>query len=140
MIVGITGSYGVLGSIVTKLLYKHEVIRFKGDICKKKDIFKWLNNNNLNAIIHLAAIVPIDEVNKDKKEAKRINFLGTKRLIDCINKSYKERKIWFFYASTSHIYNFSTKNINERTKPNPISFYGKTKLMGENYVKKKAIE
>ena len=138
MIIGVTGSYGILGSILTKLLDRHTIIRFKGDIRKTKDISKWLINNNFDAIIHLAAVVPIDQVNKYKKKSKNINFYGTKKLIDCINANYTKKKIWFFYASTSHIYNYSTKNINERTKPNPISFYGKTKLMGENYVKKKS--
>ena len=38
MIVGITGSYGLLGSILTKLLYHHTIIRFNGDIRKTKDI------------------------------------------------------------------------------------------------------
>ena len=107
MIVGITGSYGILGSILTKLLYQHTIIRFNGDIRKTKDITKWLISNHFDAIIHLAAIVAIDQVNKDKKKAKIINFYGTKKLIDCINASYRKKKIWFFYASTSHVYNFS---------------------------------
>lgn len=136
MIVGITGSYGILGSILTKLLYQHTIIRFNGDIRKTKDITKWLISNHFDAIIHLAAIVAIDQVNKDKKKAKIINFYGTKKLIDCINASYRKKKIWFFYASTSHVYNFSKKKIKEVTKTNPISYYGKTKLLGENYIKK----
>ena len=136
MNIGITGSHGVLGSILVKTLNNHKIIRFNGDICKTKDINDWLINHNLNVIIHLAAIVPIDKVNQNKQKAKKVNFNGTKKLIDGINKIYKEKKIWFFYASTSHVYNFSKKKISEKTKPKPISFYGKTKLMSENYIKK----
>tara|TARA_B100000809_G_scaffold231532_1_gene246747 strand:+ start:119 stop:940 length:822 start_codon:yes stop_codon:yes gene_type:complete len=136
VIVGVTGSYGILGSLLTKLLYQHTIIKFKGDIRKTKDIAKWLTSNNFDAIIHLAAIVAIDQVNKDKKKAKIVNFYGTKKLIDCVNASYRKKKIWFFYASTSHVYNFSKKKIKEETKTNPISYYGKTKLLGENYIKK----
>ena len=138
MIIGITGSYGLLGSILTKSLSHHKIIRFKGDIRKSRNIAKWLINNNFDAIIHLAAIVPINEVNKNKKKAKIVNFYGTKKLIDCMNKNINinKKKIWFFYASTSHVYNFSKKIISEEKKPNPISYYGKTKLLGENYIKK----
>ena len=96
MIVGITGTYGILGSILTKLLYQHTIIRFNGDIRKTKDITKWLISNHFDAIIHLAAIVAIDQVNKDKKKAKIINFYGTKKLIDCINASYRKKKFGFF--------------------------------------------
>ena len=136
MIIGITGSYGLLGSILTRALNHHIIIRFKGDIRKNKDIDKWLRNNNFDAIIHLAAIVSINQVNKDKRKAKIVNFYGTKKLIDYINKNINKKKIWFFYASTSHVYNFSKKKISEKKKPNPISYYGKTKLLGENYIKK----
>ena len=89
MIIGITGSYGVLGSILTKTLYKYKIVRFTGDICETKDIIKWLTNNNLSAIIHLAAIVPIDKVNQNKQKAKKINFYGTKKLVDCIVEAEK---------------------------------------------------
>ena len=118
MIIGITGSYGLLGSILTKALNHHKIIRFKGDIRKSKDIAKWLKNNNFDAIIHLAAIVPINQVNKDKRKAKIVNFYGTKKLIDCmnINININKKKIWFFYASTSHVYNFSKKIISEKKK------------------------
>ena len=59
-----------LGSILAKLLFQHTIIRFNGDIRKTKDINKWLISNHFDAIIHLAAIVAIDQVNKDKKKAK----------------------------------------------------------------------
>ena len=136
MIIGITGSTGVLGSALKKTFKKFKVVNFTGDISKKKDIISWLAENNLNAIIHLAAIVPIEKVNKNKYKAKKVNFYGTKNLVDCIKKTFVNSKIWFFFSSTSHIYKFSNKQINEKFKPSPISFYGKTKLMSENYIKK----
>ena len=70
MIIGITGSYGLLGSILVKTLNHHKIVRFKGDIRKSNDIAKWLINNDFDAIIHLAAIVSINQVNKDKRKAK----------------------------------------------------------------------
>ena len=49
----------------------------------------------------------------------------------------KKKKIWFFYASTSHVYPFNRIAAKEITKTKPISYYGKTKLLGEQYILKK---
>ena len=38
----------------------------------------------------------------------------------------------FFFSSTSHVYQYSKKKNKESSKLEPISRYGKTKLMGEN--------
>ena len=50
--------------------------------------------NNLKVVIHLAAIVPIKDVNKKKKKPKDVNFLGTKNIIDTLKQSTVE---WFFH-------------------------------------------
>ena len=38
------------------------------------------------ALIHLAAIVPIKIVNKNKQKAYKVNYQGTKNIIDGIKK------------------------------------------------------
>ncbi len=97
----------------------------------EKKVFDWVKKNKLNVIIHLAAKVPIKEVNKNKKKTKKINYFGTKNLVDaCI----KENINWFFFASTSHVYRSSKKKILEKNKTAPISYYGKTKLLAEKYI------
>ena len=40
----------------------------------------------------------------------------------------------FFFQVQPHVYNFSKKPIKENGKKNPISFYGKTKLIAENKI------
>ena len=132
---GITGATGNLGKSLLKN-NKFHFIKFKGDITKKKIINAWVKKNNFDIIIHLAAIVPTNEVNNDYKKALKVNFTGTKNLTDSLKKNQKNIK-WFFFASTSHVYPFQKKKIKENFKTNPISKYGKTKLLAENYVKKK---
>ena len=133
--IGLTGSTGSIGKILIK--YKKKNVKFffyKDDITKKSKVHQWIKKNKLQTIIHLAAKVPIKEVNKNKKNARKINFLGTKYIVDaCL----KENVEWFFFASTSHVYGSSRKKISENSKLNPISFYGKTKLEAENYIIKK---
>tara|TARA_B100001996_G_scaffold178783_1_gene136486 strand:- start:2813 stop:3637 length:825 start_codon:yes stop_codon:yes gene_type:complete len=131
---GITGHTGVLGSELIK--ENLNFIRFKGDITKKKDLKNWLKNKNIDIIFHLAAVVPTNIVKKRFQYANKVNYLGTKFLVDEIIKSKIKIK-WFFFSSTSHVYAFSKKKINEKFKTYPTSKYGLTKLRAELYLKKK---
>jgi nucleoside-diphosphate-sugar epimerase len=132
---GITGHTGILGKELLKRNNKIKFVKFNGDITKKKDIKKWLQNNPIDIIIHLAAIVPTNVVKRKFNYANKVNYIGTKLLVDEIIK-YKNIK-WLFYSSTSHVYNFSKNRISEDGIIKPISKYGLTKLKGENYIKKK---
>ena len=129
--VGITGSTGSLGREIVKSKLGFKYSFFKGDIRNKNRISKWISNNSFDAIIHLAAIVPIKVVNKNRKKAYEVNYIATKKLVDEV----KKKKIkWFFFASTSHVYSSKTNKISERSKVDPISYYGKTKLLAEKYI------
>ena len=132
---GITGHTGILGREFLKKNNDLKFIKFKGDITKKKDIKKWLQNNPIDIIIHLAAIVPTNLVKKRFNYANKVNYIGTKLLIDEVIKYKKIR--WLFYSSTSHVYKFSRNKISETSIIKPSSKYGLTKLKGENYIKKK---
>ena len=132
---GITGHTGSLGSELLKKNIGVKFIKFKGDITNKKHIKKWFQNYSIDIIIHLAAVVPTRLVKKNYRLANKVNFYGTKLLVDEVIK-YKKIK-WFFYSSTSHVYKFSNKKLSENSIIKPISKYGLTKLKGENYIKKK---
>ncbi len=134
MNIGITGSTGSLGKVVKKKFKNFKLIPYKGDIVDKKSIIEWFDKYNLDIIIHLAAIVPIKKVNKNKNKARQVNFYGTKNIVDaCIRNKIK----WLFYSSTSHVYKPSRKKISENFIKKPISYYGETKLDAEHYIIKK---
>ena len=133
--IGITGSTGILGSYIIKNSKYFQFDCFRGDINKKKDLRNWLKNKKLDGIFHLAAIVPVNQVDKNYNKALRVNYRGTKNLVDEIIKQRTCK--WLLFSSTSHVYGFSKNKIKENFKPQPISLYGKTKLMAENYLQKK---
>ncbi len=134
LICGITGHTGSIGRSLIRNKKNLKFIYFKKDIKKKRDVKKWINNNNFDFIIHLAAIVPIKLVNKNKKKAFNVNVKGTSNLVESIMK--KKNKIkWFFFASTSHVYGSSKKKIKENSSIKPITYYGKTKYLAEKKVK-----
>ena len=90
--IGITGHNGSLGKIIKKNKSKNNYFYYGHDIRNKKKLFEWCNNNNLNIIFHLAAIVPIKSVNKSRKKAYDVNFVGTKNLVDIAKKREKTSK------------------------------------------------
>lgn len=134
---GITGHSGILGKSIQKNL-NFKFIKFNGDITKLKEVEKWVSKNNFDYLIHLAAIVPTSIVEKDYFESKKVNYIGTKNLINSLIKFRKDIKL-FFFSSTSHVYNSKSKfsKLSEKSLTKPYTKYGKTKLLAENYIKKK---
>ena len=134
IIIGITGHTGSLGKEIVKSKSGFNFLFFKGDIRNKSKIFKWIGSKKFDAIIHLAAIVPVKVVNSNKKKAYEVNYIATKNITDAVKKNKIK---WFFFSSTSHVYSSKNKSISETSKTNPISYYGKTKLLAEKYIIKK---
>ena len=135
--IGITGGSGLLGKILIKILKKKKIKYsvFKKDIRNPKEIKRWLiSNKNIDIIFHLAAIVPIKYVNNNRKKSIDVNFNGTKNLYKIIYEL--DKKIWFFFASTAHVYQSKNKPLKEKDNLKPITFYGKTKLMSEKFLLK----
>ena len=131
---GITGSKGVLGKVIRKSL-PYKFYEFNKDITNKEEIEEWVNNNNFDILIHLAAKVATNQVNADYKKSFDVNVNGTLNLINVLNKK-KIKPQWLFFASTSHVYklNYKSHKISEKEKPKPQSRYGKTKYFAEKYL------
>ncbi len=134
--IGITGSSGVIGKIFIKKLKEKKMSYscFEGDICSKEDIKRWVNRNDLEAVIHFAAIVPTIEVKENPKKAYEVNVEGTRNLINEIKNS--KQNPWVFYASTSHVYKSKDTPINESDKIEPVSIYGELKYKAEEILAK----
>ena len=84
--IGITGHSGSLGKEIVKSKFGFNYSFFKGDIRSKSKILKWIDGKKFDAIIHLAAIVPIRIVNNNQKKAYNVNYLGTKNIVDVVKK------------------------------------------------------
>ena len=72
--IGITGHSGSLGSTIKRYKSRHKYFFFKDDIRDKKKLFYWFKKNKLNVIFHLAAVVPIKMVNRNKKKLTRLTI------------------------------------------------------------------
>jgi nucleoside-diphosphate-sugar epimerase len=127
----ITGSSGVLGSYIIQNNPKVNFLKFKGDIANKKEITNWILKNNFDAFLHLAAIVPTSDISKNYFKARKVNYEGTKNIVDAL---LLKKNIWFFYASSSHVYSSSSNKIIESSELKPITLYGKLKYFSELYI------
>jgi UDP-glucose 4-epimerase len=139
----ITGGTGFLGyELASYLAKKYDIIvtskRKKKnyihlDYPKKKIKDKTLKN--VETIIHLASL-DREEVKKNYKKAKKINFDLTKELIEC---SIKNRVKNFIYISSISVYGENlSNNTNEKIKPKPKDGYSKLKLLCERLLKQKS--
>ena len=135
--IGITGHRGVIGSEFIKRNNNFNFVPFIGDITKKKNVDDWIRSNSFQILLHFAAVTETQKAENNFSKAKKVNYNGTKNLVDSIIKHKPNNLIYFFYASTSHVYKASNKKIRENSKKLPITRYGLTKLIAENYILKR---
>lgn len=100
------------------------------DIRNKKNVFELIKNSQAGTVIHASAIGDVDFCEKNKRIAHQTNVSGTKNVADACNKYQKK----IIFLSSNAIYDGKKSSLSEKSKPNPINFYGSTKLKGEKYV------
>lgn len=129
--IGITGGNGVLGKIlVHKYNQKNQKISvFAGDITIFDEVNSWLSENQITQIVHLASKVAVNDVKNNLPHAYDVNISGTINLIKAIECN--TLKVYFFYASSSHVYKSSKFPLAETDIAEPINSYGLTKYVSE---------
>jgi len=132
----LTGSNGQLGSSFYKstknvfniIATNNEASSsFYLDITNVQSLKYILSDFNPDVILNCAAFTNVDLSEKEKFNARNINVIGLQNLI---NYSSKNTKI--IQISSDYIYDGSNGPYNEKSKPNPLNYYGKTKLEAEN--------
>lgn len=137
MKVFITGADGALGTAMQKVLQR-ENITFRATDIKQLDVadysaaYEALSNYRPDIILHCAAISNVDACEENKELALRVNALGTLGLATIARKI----NVKMFYISTNFVFDGADETpYTEHSTPNPINEYGRTKLLGEQYVK-----
>ena len=102
-----------------------------------KHLLKLLKQKKIKTVIHAAAYSFPPESEDNKKMYYENNILKTKIFIDYCYKMNVQKFIFF---SSSNVYNFNSNKINsvkETQKLYPKNYYGKTKLIIEQYLNNK---
>lgn len=137
----ITGGSGLLGSKIVEIaLREHEVyagychnkLEFgepvKLDLAKDTDL-EVIYKIKPEVIIHTAALTNVDKCEANKALAYEINAEGTRRVAEIAN----ELGAFLVYVSTDYVFSGDKGMYKEDDAPNPINYYGYTKLLGEKY-------
>jgi dTDP-4-dehydrorhamnose reductase len=130
----LTGGSGLLGQklkdfLPDSLSPTHETL----DITDKNLVSNYIQENNINKIIHTAAITSIRVCDDDKSLAWSVNVEGTQNLLYALKGHTKNG--YFVYVSTPCVFRGDENMYDEQSIPDPVNFYGFTKSVGENIVK-----
>jgi dTDP-4-dehydrorhamnose reductase len=138
----ITGASGLLGSKLQKIAEgKFNLILLHNtrplspnslelNITNQKEVTKLFNDLKPEIVIHTASETNVDKCELQKEHAWKTNVEGTCN----IARACKEIDAKLAYISTDYVFDGEKGNYKEEDKPNPISYYGITKLEGENQV------
>ena len=105
----------------------------KINILNKKKLEKLFSFYNFDGVIHLAAKCVVSESQKYPDIYYETNIIGTKNVIR-YSKKFKVKH--FIFSSSCSIYGNSDGIVKENNKKKPVSYYGKTKLICENLIKR----
>ncbi len=143
----ITGSSGMLGTDLCRELggdyevYGADVVAscqlpvasksFVCDITDAKNISNVISKVKPDLVIHTAAWTDVDGCELGKDKAYKINSFGAENVaLGC-----KQTGAVLIYISTDFVFDGKAKSAYRETdKPNPVSIYGDSKLLGENAI------
>jgi len=132
----ITGHLGQLGQALMDLLKPD--YRVCGvdidevDITVVEEVLGAFYLHQPDIVIHTAAMTNVDGCELDPEMAVRVNGLGTQNLVI----ASEEFNSQFVYISTDYVFpGNATQPYMECDPTGPLSWYGKSKLLGEQYVR-----
>lgn len=147
----VTGGAGYIGSHTVKTLKNagHQVVVFdnlskgrrelipdtafiEGDIRNKHHIDEVFKNGKFDSVLHMAAHTEIKEGESDPGLFYEINVLGTINLLESMRSHHIDS---FIFSSSAAVYGKATAAIKEDAPLNPLSTYGKSKVMVETILK-----
>lgn len=110
----------------------HPKMQFiKGELLDSRRLRKALKG--VDVVYHLAARVTTPFANTDAHLFDQINNWGTAELAYAIEENPLKKLI---YASSAGVYGSSSEPVDESAEPDPKSFYGISKLRGEEHVRR----
>lgn len=101
------------------------------DITNKQQLRKVVDEFEPEIIINTAAVTNVDECEKDREHAWRVNVGGVENLI------YAAKLVGakIIQVSTDYVFDGKGGPYDELARPDPVNYYGRTKLASENLLK-----
>lgn len=147
----VTGSNGLLGQKITEKVIKEGSVNLiatsKGenrypvkqgyryvemDILNAEEVKAVVSKYKPDAIIHTAAMTNVDTCEEQKELAFELNVTAVLTLIGVC----EQYDIQLVHLSTDFIFDGEDGPYDEEAAPNPLSYYGETKLLAEEAIKR----
>ena len=128
----ITGSGGIVGRHVVRAFQDTvpdaEILRNTADLTDLAATTRFVEDAGwIDLVLHLAALVPVAEVQANPARAYCVNVGGTANLLSALADTAAR----VLLVSSSHVYASKAEPIVESDPTVPVSLYGQTKLMAE---------
>jgi len=134
----VTGAGGMLGTDLVEFLRRQneEVIDWdlpEHDVTDVEKTINGIHQVGPDVVFHLAGRTDVDGCEDDVAGATSVNFQGTW----AVALGVEELGCKLVYPSTDYVFDGrATKPYREADTANPLSVYGRTKLLGENAIKR----
>lgn len=133
----ITGSKGQLGSEIRDLSASYPDYNFiftdieELDLTNKVDVANFFNKNNISVCINCAAYTAVDKAEDDRELALLVNY----KAVQILAEACHDHNTFLVHISTDYVFDGKYyKPYDETYPPSPDSYYGLTKLKGEEAV------
>ncbi|HEX7482326.1 MAG TPA: dTDP-4-dehydrorhamnose reductase [Candidatus Bathyarchaeia archaeon] len=141
----ITGASGLYGSKLAQMalsknyeVYSSDIQSLsvygnfvKLDISEKEHVDDTFKTIKPDVVVHAATLTDVDKCELNKELAWKINVEGTKNIVEAT----KNTGSFLIYISTDYVFDGEKGSYKETDVPNPINYYGVTKLKAEEIVK-----
>lgn len=149
----VTGSNGLLGQKLTRLLQEDEnvyliatargksavrIIRGEYhslDISKRNDVESVIRFTKPDVIINTAAMTQVDDCETQREACWTANVTAVEHLVRCCHALH----IHLVHVSTDFIFDGSRGPLDENEIPSPVNYYGESKLAAEKVIQSSPI-
>ena len=149
----ITGSNGLLGQKLVELISTkddHLIATAKSklvinlpqgefhplDITRLEDVENVMRKTKPDTIINTAAMTQVDQCETEKEKCWLNNVTAVENLVTVCTKTTMR----LIHVSTDFIFDGTQGPLDESAKPNPLSYYGESKLAAELVIQKSNID
>lgn len=149
----ITGSNGLLGQKLVMLLQQNEQVQLVAtarssslqnikngefhllDVTDRGQVEGLISSLKPEVVIHTAAMTQVDDCETKRDACWLNNVTAVEHLVDAC----QNHNTHLVHVSTDFIFDGSTGPLDEMAKPNPVNYYGESKLAAERVIQNSSI-
>jgi len=151
----LVGSNGLLGQKVAELIVRGSATTLtlasledqpvrpllsaeytKVNITSKKEVKQLVSSCTPEVIVNCAAMTNVDACENERELAWKVNVEGLENMIEAARRTNAK----IVHVSSDYIFDGRAGPYTEEDRPDPLSYYGKTKLAGENALRASGLD